>query len=57
MLLAFLRWLERASGWLHPGDDGELCVAIAEPAAAGQAQARSWGHVPLARISVLHGVL
>ena len=57
MLIALLRWLDQASGWLHPAADGDLCIAVAGPAsAAGEVRPRYWGHVPLSQVSVLHGV-
>ncbi len=70
MLLALFQWIDQMSALVRPAlvTDSELCIAhaaqasaarVAAPASATRAPARGrayWGHVPLSRLTTLHGV-
>ncbi len=59
MIVAFLRWVEQATELFCLPARGELCIASAELSASRMrrsAQPVHWGHLPLSRLSIMHGI-
>ena len=59
MIVAFLRWLEQASELFCLSARGDLYVVAAELSAARgrrSAQPVRWGHLPLSRLTIMHGI-
>ena len=59
MVQTLLHWLDQVGALFRPTADVELCIAYAGHCslqAPADAVALHWAHMPLARLSVLHGI-
>ncbi len=59
MLLTLLHWIDQAGALFRPAADAELCIAYAARCSLrlpADEAALHWAHMPLTRLSVLHGI-